>query len=371
MLRAHVAALALLYIPALAAAQDVDNRNSPIFLERSYIFHRFPSDELLFEAHLAPHLFFRQGLYQDAGEIYQGPDWGARSWSLSMTPMVRLRMFSTRSNPVRTPSFMPKLNVQFFWASLTDPSRLLDSPIRIVAINTVPWGHHSNGQEGCLYTDQTMTATGDCIDGVIPPGSRRATNKLNGSFSTNYFRAWVAYRHMVLDDRDPDQMLRANRMCTLSLGVEGNPQSFGPGSITDEQKALYPTSRVFSGLELSWRELRSSWLSGRMSGSIQVEYLRGVAPHLSPWTFTGELSNTIHRLGGWGAFVRYYRGMDYYNLGFLDDTRYVHLGIVFDVTRSDEFALPPDVAPVRGPRRSPSLGQRVMSTIDRLCELAG
>jgi hypothetical protein len=107
MLRAHVAPLAVLCIAALAGAQDVDNRNSPIFLERSYIFHRFPSDDLHFEAHLAPHLFFRQGLYQDAGEIYQGPDWGARSWSLSMTPMVRLRMFSTRSNPVRTPSFMP------------------------------------------------------------------------------------------------------------------------------------------------------------------------------------------------------------------------------------------------------------------------
>jgi hypothetical protein len=351
------------------AAQDVDNRNSPIFLERSYIFHRFPPDDLLFEAHLAPHLFFRQGFYQDAGKIYEAPDFAARSWSFSVTPMVRLRMFSTRSNPVRTPSFMPKFNLQFFWASLIDPSLRLDSPIRIVALNAIPWGHHSNGQEGCLYTDQTMDANGSCLDGVLPPGTRRTTNKVNGSFSTNYFRIWGAYRHMRLDDRDPDGQLRANQMCTFTLGVESNPQSFGPGTIPKEQKALYPTMRIISAVELSWREFRQSWLNGRMSGAMQVEYLRTVAPHLSPWTFSAELSRTLQRLGGWGLFLRYYRGMDYYNLGFLDDTRYVHLGLVFDAARSDEFALPPNVAPPRGPSRAPSLTRSLLGGMDRVCDL--
>jgi hypothetical protein len=370
MRRVHALLLASTVFPAFSSAQDVDNRNSPIFLERSYIFHRLPSDDLLFEGHIAPHLFFRQGFYQNTGDVYQAPDWATRSWSLSFTPMVRLRMFSTRSNPVRTPSFMPKLNLQFFWVSLVDPSLLLDSPIRIVAINTVPWGHHSNGQEGCLYADQTMTASGDCVDGVVPPGARRTTNKLNGTFSTNYFRIWGAYRHLRLDDRDPDQLLRANQTCTFTLGVEGNPQPFGPGTIPNEQKALYPTTRIISGVELSWREFRRSWLNGRMSGSVQVEYLRNVAPLLSPWTFTGEWSHTLHRLGGWGPFLRYYRGMDYYNLGFLDNTRYVHLGIVFDAIRSDEFALPPNTAPAAGPRRSPTLARRVMGGLDRLCEAA-
>jgi hypothetical protein len=349
---------------AIVSAQDVDNRNSPIFLERSYIFHRFPSDELLFEAHLAPHLFFRQGLYQNAGEIYQEPDFAARSWSFSFTPMVRLRMFSTRSNPVRTPSFMPKFNLQFFWASLIDPSLRLDSPVRIVALNAVPWGHHSNGQEGCLYTDQTMDANGNCSDGVIPPGTRRTTNKLNGTFSTNYFRVWSSYRHMRLDEN-----LRANQMCTFTLGVEGNPQPFGPGTIPNEQKVLYPTMRIISSVELSARAFQKSWFNGRMSGSAQVEYLRTVAPHLSPWTFTGEVSQTLQRLGGWGLFLRYYHGMDYYNLGFLDATRYVQLGLVFDAIRSDEFALPADVAPVRGPPRAPSLTRSLMGGMDRFCEL--
>lgn len=370
MLRFPAALAISISFAAVAAAQDVDNRNSPILLERSYLFHRFPSDDLLFEAHLAPHLFFHQGLYQNAGEIYQEPDFAARSWSFSFTPMVRLRMFSTRSNPVRTPSFMPKFNLQFFWASLIDPSLRLDSPIRIVALNAIPWGHHSNGQEGCLYADQTMDANGDCSDGVLPPGTRRTANKLNGTFSTNYFRVWGTYRHMRLDDLDPDQQLRANQMCTFTLGVEGNPQPFGPGTIPNEQKALYPTMRIISAVELSWREFRKSWFNGRMSGTAQVEYLRTVAPHLSPWTFSGELSQTLHRLGGWGLFVRYYRGMDYYNLGFLDDTRYVHLGLVFDAIRSDEFALPANVAPVRGPRRAPTLTRRLMGGMDRLCDAA-
>ncbi len=353
----------------IGSAQDVDNRSSPVFLERSYIFHRFPPHDLLFEAHLAPHLFFHQGLYQSGGRIYEAPDFAARSWSFSFTPTVRLRMFSTRSNPVRTPSFMPKFNLQLFWASLVDPALRLDSPIRVVALNAIPWGHHSNGQEGCLYADQTMDANGNCSDGVLPPGTRRTTNKLNGTFSTNYFRVWASYRHMRLDDLDADQLLRSNQMCTFTLGIEGNPQPFGPGTIPNEQKALYPSSRVFSVVELSWKAFRQSWLNGRMSGSAQVEYLRTVAPHLSPWTFSAELSQTLHRLGGWGVFARYYQGMDYYNLGFLDDTRYVHVGLVFDAVRSDEFGLPPNVAPVPGPSRAPSLTRSLMGAMDRVCDL--
>lgn len=364
MRRIAVSAITLASCAAGIAAQDVDNRNSPVFLERSYIFHRFPSDDLLFEGHLAPHLFFRQGLYQNAGKIYEAPNYAARSWSLSFTPLVRLRMFSTRSNPVRTPSFMPKFTVQLFWASLIDPSQRLDSPIRIVALNAIPWGHHSNGQEGCLYTDQTMDASGNCIDGVVSPGTPRTTNKLNGSFSTNYFRVWGSYRHLRVDED-----LRADEMCTFSLGYEGNPQPFGPGTIADEQKALYPTQRVYSAIDASWRTFQQRWARGRTTGTVQVEYLRKVAPHLSPWTFTGELSHSLDRLGGWGVFLRYYRGMDYYNLGFLDDTRYVHVGLVFDATRSDEFSLPADQPPERGPQRAPSLTRTLMGGMDALCDL--
>ena len=364
MLRVTSALIAVVFSAALATAQDVDNRTSPVFLERSYIFHRFPSDDLLFEGHIAPHLFFRQGLYQDAGEIYDAPNYATHSWSLSFTPLVRLRMFSTRSNPVRTPSFMPKFTLQFFWASLTDPSLRLDSPIRIVALNAIPWGHHSNGQEGCLYSDQTMDANGNCIDGVLPPGTRRTTNKINGSFSTNYFRVWVAYRHLRVDDN-----LIANQMCTFSLGYEGNPREFGPGSISDEQRALYPTQRIYSVVETSWRTFQQKWFAGRTSGAVQVEYLRQVAPHLSPWTFTAELSHSITRIGGWGLFLRYYRGMDYYNLGFLDNTRYTHLGLVFDATRSDEFSLPADEPPEPGPRRAASLTRTLMGGMDSICEL--
>ena len=40
-----------------------------------------------------------------------------------------------------------------------------------------------------------------------------------------------------------------------------------------------------------------------------------------------------------------------------------------DAIRSDEFGLPANVAPVRGPARTPSLTRRLMGGMDRVCAL--
>jgi len=63
----------------------------------------------------------------------------------------------------------------------------VDSPMRLIAFSLTPWGHHSNGQDGCLYTDQTRLGE-ECVDGTRLPGTPRATKQVDGSFSTNYAR---------------------------------------------------------------------------------------------------------------------------------------------------------------------------------------
>ena len=44
--------------------------------------------------------------------------------------------------------------------------------------------------------------------------------------------------------------------------------------------------------------------------------------------------------GGWGFFTRYYPGQDYYNVGFLDDIRRLHVGLTFNQTGFFRFRRP-------------------------------
>jgi hypothetical protein len=46
------------------------------------------------------------------------------------------------------------------------------------------------------------------------------------------------------------------------------------------------------------------------------------------------------RQGGWGIFVRYYGGQDYYNLGLLDNIQRVHVGATFNQSGFFRFRQP-------------------------------
>ena len=77
-------------------------------------------------------------------------------------------MFDEDSNPVRTPSYMPKGTIQLAWlknlsARNADDDQFLRGPIEMWLVNAIPFGHHSNGQNGCLFSGQVR------IDGECEP----------------------------------------------------------------------------------------------------------------------------------------------------------------------------------------------------------
>src|SRR5512138_3413184 len=99
-------------------------------LERSYV--AFPIgfmglEPLIFEADLVPNFSVLP-----------------RSWhvALFLTPKIIVRMFATKSAPVSTPSYMPRLTT-FFWfdESATGPTSYFSAAFL----------HHSNGQAGTFY----------------------------------------------------------------------------------------------------------------------------------------------------------------------------------------------------------------------------
>ena len=166
----------------------------------NYVFNFLPASDLVFEAWVAPDVHIVDNVASQLDKVLDGSRKRLWTYSAFGTFMVRLRMFDEDSNPVRTPSYMPKATMQF--AAFRDISRGADTeqPDRRVAmwlIDIVPFGHHSNGQNGCLFTGYSRV-DGECVTEVKVPVTARTVNTENGSFSTNYIRTGVHYRRMYL-----------------------------------------------------------------------------------------------------------------------------------------------------------------------------
>ncbi len=331
-----ILALVLLALPVPALAQEVDRSPTPIFLERSYIFTRLPLDALAFEGQIAPHLYLNRADVWSEGEVFNLPVW---SWTTSFTPLVRLRMLSTNSFPVRTPSYMPRpfLDWQLFRTSVVDTAvarrEFAEVPVRLWGVTLTPWAHHSNGQDGCLFTYQARDEQGECVgDPVL--GITPTVNKLDGSFSTNFIRLGIGYSYFGAPRAVGDRLERGHS-CTFQVGVEVHPLSYLPGGLDREQAAYYPQVQATFGAEWARAWLRGTWIMGG-----EARWLDHTAPKVGNWALSTEVSYSPIKLPGWGFFGRYYTGMDYYNLGFMEEVRYLHLGLVWDLGSSVKFMFP-------------------------------
>lgn len=321
----------------LSSQESREGKFSDLFLERSYISHMTDFD-LLFEAQIAPHLFIRQTLNDQLSEVFIEERRTVRAWSISFTPLIRLRMFDGPSSPVRTPSFMPKFDGQYFWLRRMEEGNdesgewnealAARSPIRIHGLQAT-LGHHSNGQEGCLFAEEEGL-DGDCR---LPPGVERATiNRDDGSFSTNYLRL-MAYR---MDWHSKDGRLKRSQ--TLGLGVEIHPEGFGPGGVSQDQLDLYGDLRLLTSFERVWRTEKTKRII-----DLQTAYIAGkrdLEGGVCDCFVSLEGSWSWDELGGWGVFARYVHGQDYYNLSFVEELSKIQVGIVFDTGRFSELQIP-------------------------------
>jgi hypothetical protein len=110
---------------------------------------------LIFEGSIVPHLALRA--------------WRKHNMTLVLSPKVVVRMLDTVSNPVRTPSFMPRVTMTY---NPWDATRPIDSLKKIPVLGAFGYfkaivSHHSNGQE-----DSTLI--------------RGQPNLRSGNFSTNF-----------------------------------------------------------------------------------------------------------------------------------------------------------------------------------------
>lgn len=345
-------ALVLLGAAGQATAQDSPREDPRVtltnagalvpFLEGTDVFFALKEDTV-FEADIMPHMVAYQN-FTDLIDINEQADQAKRGLrgkrfavSVTGTPGVRLRMFDQVSNPVRTPSYMPRGNFQLIWARNLEPFVSAIAAGRTGAAIGVSqidlWeahlivGHHSNGQDGCFFADEQRIDE-VCVS-VQPIEGERQVNKHDGSFSTNYVRVGMNYRRNILDED-----LWATKEWGFRAEFEYHPRAWMDENMVD----LYGRARGKFGGSFATRQL--AWCPKRAEAVAGLEIIGGHPESVWPVAVMVQGSCFPTRNGGWGIFVRYYGGQDYYNLGLLDNIQVVHVGATFNQSGFFRFRRP-------------------------------
>lgn len=345
------AVVALVWSLALADQVNAQNQ-SYYYLERSPIFYSL-GNHTVFEAQIAPQLVVAQTMPMLFQTYTETPTKWRRGWSLSASPMVRLRLSDGRSMPVLPPSFMPHFVYQNSWLHNRSPSDADEMTRALATLEMITLqarlSHHSNGQTGCLFTTQRLTpipgeSEQEC---VFQPGGEPDADEINfddGSFSTNFFRVGAFYRRLTPDEQ-------ANHIqSSWYLGAEaefheGPVLDQLPGAISDEQSTLYGTFRWHARAGFA-RALRANadpddadgiglFVDGRLKGA------PGVGPNVPRWAMELEGFVMFEKMGGWGIYMRLFHGQDPYNVAFVNKVTRVHLGLAWIQDRFAALSLLP------------------------------
>jgi len=344
----------MLSIGRVAFAQDEDKKFAPVgpfvFLtddkislapDGSYLFQH-SDGSLIFEAQIAPDVRIADNFGRALDRVFAKDKPRVFAYSLFGTFLVRLRMFDEASNPVRTPSYMPKGTVQLAWLKNrssadpdNDPVAFIKGPVEMWLLQAIPLGHHSNGQNGCLFVGQ-LRVDGEC--GPPPPGNPgpESVNVQDGSFSTNYVRVGLEYRRLYSNGDDPgDTRAITRREWGLGGSIELNPSGYVGGALDEELRPLYGPTRFRVVADVITGNLRiplwpgrgvncgRAWTNGTMT------YINGAAESVDNVATAIEAACLPARWGGAGLFLRYYRGQDYYNASFLQNINRLQFGVTF------------------------------------------
>ena len=191
--------------------------------------------------------------------------------------------------------------------------------------------HHSNGQDGCTFTNQQRIED-ECRPAQEPAPDDWVVNTKDGSFGVNYLSGKIGWSRRRLDDRDAvgSQQVRSahnlhveyRRYVTIIPGGSGIKQiakRFGRNEVEGQWQWELPSWPRFSRLrhyQLTARGWRRFGSDAHGAGGISGEFA---------WLgFAGGVA---------GPFVRVYRGSDYYNIRFEEERRHVLVGLKWDRPR--------------------------------------
>lgn len=340
--------------------------------------------------HLAVEVEFNETFFP-----YQNPPsagdrhFGGLVAKVGITPMYRVRIWKARSAPVRVPSFMPKGSIQLDyysrrerglqWGQTRDKTGAVRAkPIVIHTLTLTPLGHHSNGQDGCLFADAQDVAFPTDACPSIPAEDAIRINRFDGSFSTNYAEVSYFRRQLSLSpgnaDYDVDASIRglwdkerrAAHSWFVGATVQFNyPIDVAGGALEQPARSIYGMNRlrIMAGYEKHWREapaprsrlrrLAQNAFKARIWGELSSKSrdvagcvaatVRSPSPVCAP-KFSWGVDLTIslfNKADGLGLYTRFLQAQDYYNLSFFQrkDNRF-QTGLSFSLSRGRGIAVP-------------------------------
>ena len=243
-------------------------------------------DHILLEANVAPPFYVAS--------------WGHNAFVL--TPRIVLRQFTGGSNPVRPPSFMPRVTYYHWWSDRRGGVNYVSAMV----------SHHSNGQEAPhRNADSTL-------------------NHVDGNFSTNFVE--VAYQLLF-------------RLRRLEGSVRASVEVHIPGLY--EKQELRDYSKVRPGVQVALRfGRRHEWSASVTEGLL----IGGDNPafegsrHLLNW---GTLAWEIPGVTDVSVFGSWFLGQDYYNNNYDQYRKLLRVGIAANRGRGRDAGAP--ARPAAGP----------------------
>jgi hypothetical protein len=245
-------------------------------LEPSYIAYPIVFsgvDKVLYEASIAPHIV-----------AYR------KSWPVAFvfTPKILIRMWNEAQEPVRTPSYMPRLTM-FAWPG--GPERT-----HPFVYGSLTLEHHSNGQAGPLIK----------IDGGIYHQGDFTTNDIDLSIHLARPMSSVFSNHQL-----------GLRLITRLFFTEGLPGRYGFWRLQYTTTLFESRSAIRSRLVLGMTAILDRAQTSTHDRTMRV---------FEHFPIALQLVAEPRHLNA-GLFVRYYVGQDYYNLWFDRVAHMLEIGI--------------------------------------------
>ena len=257
----------------------------------SYI--TFPTDigniePLMFEANLNPNFVVRKR--------------ADTRLMMVLTPQITIRMFNEESYPVKTPSYIPQLSLYYLFGY---PE---------LAHHTTLFGriaHHSNGQDGSFYNS----------NGTI--------NLQSGNFATNFFEIGFI---------DTSYGAKVNAVKFFKSSLEIHPKSW----MLDELRGQYSGLRWHNSFFVYKLPLDRGFFSEKRKANFSVKIeTTWMLDNINEWKtfdtnrFSGAFTFYYHPkfLEDIGFFIKFYHGLDYYNIYFEHQLDIIRFGLMTEILR--------------------------------------
>lgn len=263
-------------------------------------------------------------------KLMNGEDYGS---TLYLGFNSRIRMYSNKSLPVKTPSYRIGIGYQ----AIIRLSETKSKKNQFIAF-MFESGHYSNGQSGCAFDKNKIDGTADCnnLYNTITSQTNLSNilNRESGNYSTNFTEILLNYR--IIDSLDDNYIPKKEWSIKFGLNRYHNNLLFllNIGGYTEDDIKIYGKNRFLLGIERRYSLSDDNWFKKRLklnraSFEANLEYIS--KPHSSVKPSRLELTATAYLKNNLGFFVSGIFGHDNYNYRFVDSGSQISLGITFDI----------------------------------------